>query len=296
MTPVPARPVTLLVTAFTMLAFAANSLLCRAALGSGSVDAASFTLLRVGSGAAFLALLAASRRAPAREAPPVRGRSPWIAGAFLFLYAAGFSFAYIALEAGTGALLLFGTVQATLIVLAHRSGERFRLAEGIGIAVALAGLVALVAPGVQAPSLAGAGLMVGAGIAWGFYSLHGRGIADPLGDTARNFAATVPMALALSLVFAADARLSPRGAALAVVSGAVTSGLGYVLWYYALRGLTWIRAAIVQLAVPAIAAAGGVVVLDEPVTARLVVAGLLILGGVAVAVAGRERPRRGPDR
>lgn len=296
MAPIPARAATLLVTAFTMLAFAANSLLCRAALGSGNADAASFTLLRVGSGAALLALLAASRRAPAREPPRVPGRSAWIPGAFLFLYAAGFSFAYLALEAGTGALLLFGTVQATLIVLAHRTGERFRLAEGVGFATALAGLVALVAPGIRAPSPAGATLMVVAGIAWGFYSLHGRGVADPLGSTARNFAAAVPMALALSLVFAADARLSPRGAALAVFSGAVTSGLGYVLWYHALRGLTWIRAAVVQLAVPAIAAAGGVLVLGEPVTARLVVSGLLILGGVAVAVAGRERPRREPVR
>ncbi|HSQ61008.1 MAG TPA: DMT family transporter [Acidobacteriota bacterium] len=292
MAPVPGRAVTLLVTAFTMLAFAANSLLCRAALGPGSVDAASFTLLRIGSGAALLGLLAAARRAPAPASAP----APWISGACLFLYAAGFSFAYGTLETGTGALLLFGTVQATMIVLAHRSGERFRIAEGIGFGAALAGLLWLVAPGVRAPSPGGAALMIGAGIAWGFYSLRGRGIADPLGGTARNFAAAVPMALALSLVFAASARLTTRGVVLAVVSGAVTSGLGYVLWYHALRGLTWIRAAIVQLAVPAIAAAGGVVLLGEPVTARLVLSGLLILGGVAVAVAGRERPRRESDR
>jgi drug/metabolite transporter (DMT)-like permease len=277
---------TLAATAFALVAFASNSLLCRLALGSGSIDASSFTTLRIASGAALLVPLAFSRRGG--RAVKTRGL-PWISAGFLFLYAAAFSFAYVSLSAGTGALLLFGAVQATMIAWAIRSGERFGLFEGVGLVAAIAGLVVLVAPGVRAPSLAGSALMLVAGGAWGCYSLRGRNGDDPLAATSRNFLAAVPFTVALSVASLSALHVSARGVVVAVVSGAITSGLGYVVWYQALRGLTSIRAAIVQLAVPALAALGGVAFLGEPVTLRLVVSGILILGGVALATLERER-------
>jgi drug/metabolite transporter (DMT)-like permease len=285
----PDRPVaaTLVATTFAMVAFAANSVLCRLALGEGSADAAGFTVLRLVSGAAALALLTTARRRPRTT---TRARPPWISGAFLFLYAAGFSFAYVTLSAGTGALLLFGAVQTTMIVAALLAGERFGAAEGIGLVAALAGLAVLVAPGVTAPSLHGSVLMLAAGIAWGFYSLRGRGSIDAMRDTARNFAVTVPMAVLLGLGFFPMLRMSAGAALLAVISGAVTSGLGYVIWYAALRGLTSVRAAIVQLSVPALAALGGAIFLHETVTLRLLLSGVMILGGVGIAVLHRARP------
>jgi drug/metabolite transporter (DMT)-like permease len=285
MPPEPAphrRHATLLWTSLALIAFAANSILCRMALGRRSIDPASFTAIRLLAGAVTPWIVSAGARA--RPAAPVR--AGWISAAMLFAYAAAFSLAYLSLGAGTGALILFGSVQATMIVAALRGGERFRPIEATGLVVALGGLVYLTAPGVTAPAPLGAALMAIAGIAWGIYSLRGRGAGDPLGDTARNFARALPLVAGMVLLSARHLHVTLAGALLAVASGALASGLGYVVWYVALRGLSAIRAATVQLAVPVLAAAGGVLVLGERVTLRLVLAAALILGGVALAIAG----------
>jgi drug/metabolite transporter (DMT)-like permease len=275
---------TLLLTALAMVAFAANSLLCRLALGAGAIDAASFASLRVVSGAATLVVILALR--DRRLALPA---FQWRMTAALFVYVAFFSFAYLWLSAGTGALLLFGSVQLTMFGVALAGGERFTAFSWAGLAAAIAGLVYLVLPGLSAPDPAGAGLMIVAGIGWGVYSLLGRGAADPLASTAANFLYAVPLVLAVSLALLGSLGVSPYGAALAVASGAITSGCGYVVWYAALRGLTATRAAVVQLSVPAITAFGGVLLLSEPLTARLLVASVVTVGGVAVVLSQRAR-------
>jgi len=266
-----------------MMAFAANSILCRLALGSGLIDAASFTTIRVASGAALLALLLRLRTMRAE-----RAGSNWRSAAMLFTYMAFFSFAYLSLDAGTGALILFGAVQLTMFVAALRAGEPFPLLSWFGFVVAIAGLVYLVSPGVTAPDPAGAGLMSVAGVAWGFYSLSGRGVRDPLGATARNFLYSVPLVLLVSLVFLGDLSVTPAGLALAIASGALASGCGYAIWYAALPGLSATRAATVQLSVPVIAAFAGVLLLSEALTARLVLASALTLSGVAIVLAQRQ--------
>ena len=277
---------TALATVVALVAFASNSILCRLALGSRLIDPASFTTVRIVSGAAVLAALAAFSRSRRTRTPT---RAGWRSAAYLFAYAIAFSFSYTSLGASTGALILFPSVQMTMLAAALRAGERPRPLEWLGLSVALAGLVYLVLPGLQAPSPVGAALMALAGVAWGLYSLRGRGSPDPLGDTARNFICAVPFALLASVIAMSRAHQSADGLALAVVSGAISSGLGYVIWYAALRGLTATRAATVQLAVPIIAAVGGIVFLAEVLTTRLLVAGILILGGVGVALAARRR-------
>lgn len=273
-------------TLFALAAFAANSVLCRLALGGRAIDASSFALIRLGSGAVVLWLI---RSASRKRSGAGRG---WVPPAMLFLYAAAFSFAYLSLSAGTGALILFGSVQATMILAALRSGERFRRLEVAGLVLALAGLAYLVSPGLSSPSPVGSALMVAAGAAWGVYSIRGRASVDPLGDTARNFLGAVPLAVGVSLLARGSAHVTPAGAWLAVTSGGLASGLGYVVWYAALGGLTAIRAAMVQLTVPVLAAFGGVVFLGEHVSLRLVLSAALILGGVGVAVTGRARSLR----
>jgi len=275
-------------TVAALLGFAVNSLLCRMALGPRLVDAATFTAIRIVSGALMLLLLVRAAGA-SRDGAPVMGAGSWTSAAALFGYAAAFSFAYLRIGAGMGALLLFGAVQATMLAWALREGERLRWNEAAGLLAALAGLVALVRPGMSAPDAAGALLMIGAGVAWGVYSLRGRGAARPLAMTASNFARAVPMALALSLAGLGFAHLSLRGILLAVASGALSSGVGYSLWYAALRGLTATQASVVQLSVPVLAAAGGVAVLGEALTPRLLASGMAILGGVALAVLGPRR-------
>ncbi len=271
-------------TALALVSFAANSLLCRLALARSSIDAASFSALRLTSGAlALLLILAAIRGAPPRP------RGTWISAALLFLYAVPFSFAYVRLDAGTGALLLFGSVQTTMIAAALASGERPHPSQWIGLAAALLGLVYLVLPGLRAPSVSGAALMAAAGASWGIYSLRGRGTADPLPETAGNFLRAAPIGIAVCLLSAGRWHVTPWGAALAAASGALSSGVGYVLWYAALPGLSATRAATVQLPVPVLTAAGGVLFLAESVTLRLVVATILVLGGVGLALRGRER-------
>lgn len=274
-----------LLTVFTMFAFAANSILCRLALGAATIDAASFSAVRLISGAATLWLIVHGIRGQRA----IGKSGTWTSASMLFLYAVAFSFAYISLNAGTGALILFGAVQVTMIAAGLRSGERLHLLQWLGLLMALGGLVYLVSPGLTAPSPIGSLLMTVAGIAWGIYSLRGRGISNPVAVTADNFMRTVPLVIAVTVLFLPKVHLSLSGMMWAVVSGAVASGMGYVLWYAALRGLTATRAATVQLSVPVLAALGGVMFLSEHITLRLVIASIATLGGVALAVLTRER-------
>ncbi len=268
-------------TLFALVAFAANSLLCRMALGGDLIDPVSFTTVRLLSGAIMLIVVSQLVREP-RPAPERIGS--WGSCVALFGYALAFSLAYGSLNTGMGALILFGSVQATMIGVGLKSGERPHPVEWTGLLVALGGLLYLVSPGISAPDPLGAVLMVISGIAWGVYSLRGRGTATPVWATTGNFVRTVPLAVAASLLGMSWAHLQGNGIVLAVASGALTSGVGYVLWYRALKGLTTTQAAIVQLFVPVLAAFGGVVFLSEQVSLRLVVASVLILGGVLMAV------------
>ena len=273
-----------------MLAFAANSLLCRLALQQGGIDPASFASVRLVSGALLLAAIVRLR-----AGPPAAARTDWLAAAMLWLYMAGFSFAYLTLSAGTGALILFGAVQVTMFTAGLRSGERFTAAAWAGLALAVAGLLYLVSPGLAAPPPLGAALMAIAGFAWGIYSLRGRGAGDPVAATAGNFLRAAPLALLLSAAYAGAFQATFSGVALAVASGALTSGLGYVVWYAALPGLSALRAASVQLSVPPLAALGGALLLAEAVSLRLLLASAAILGGIALVLFSRSlaaRPRR----
>ncbi|MGE0232900.1 MAG: DMT family transporter [Flavobacteriaceae bacterium] len=273
---------TALLTGLAMIAFAANSLLCRQALAGGLIDAASFATVRTFSGAAMLALLLALR-----GKPPLGRPTGWRAPLMLFTYMVFFSFAYLSLSAGTGALILFGTVQLTMFAVALKSGERFSLLALAGIAIALAGLVYLVLPGVTAPDPLGAAMMVVAGVGWGAYTLIGRGGTEPLATTARNFLLTLPLTIIVSLLFWPGMNYEPAGLLLAAASGAIASGCGYAIWYAALAGLTATKAAIVQLSVPVIAALGGVLFLAEPLTARIAIASVLTIGGVLIVITRR---------
>jgi drug/metabolite transporter (DMT)-like permease len=286
----PAQPTwrTLVLTVLAMLAFAANSLLCRLALQQGAIDPASFGSVRLASGTLTLAAVLALRRRSDAGAPAAR--RDWLAAAMLWLYVACFSFAYVSLSAGTGALVLFGAVQLTMFSVGLQRGERFTALAWCGFVLAIAGLAALVWPGVTAPPAWGTALMATAGIAWGVYSLRGRGAGEPVAATAGNFARATPLALALSVAMIASVDLSTRGVVLAVLSGALTSGIGYVVWYAALPGLSALRAATVQLSVPPLAALGGVLLLAEALTPRLAGASLAILGGVGLVLFSRARP------
>lgn len=279
---------TLVFTSIALTAFAANSVLCRMALGTGSIDAASFSTLRVLSGAIFLLVLIAALPRRGRRRPG----SDWFAVTMLFSYMVAFSFAYTSLSTGTGALILFGMVQTTMLCGALRSGERPHPVEWLGLLLALGGLVYLVLPGLSAPAPMGSLLMAVAGISWGVYSLRGRGSSQPLLDTGSNFVRALPLVLVVSLLAVGRVHLTPGGVLLAVLSGALASGAGYAAWYAALAGLTATRAAVVQLSVPVLAAAGGGLVLSEEISLRLLVAMALILGGIATALAGRAGPAR----
>lgn len=267
-----------LLTTLAMLAFAGNSLFCRLALRDTGIDAASFTAIRLASGALVLAALLMLR-----GKRPAAGGS-WPMTAMLFAYAVCFSFAYRDLTAATGALLLFGAVQFTMMGYGLWTGERLRGLKLVGLLLALAGLVWLLLPGLAAPPLVAAGLMLAAGAAWGVYSLLGKGAGDPTAATGGNFLRSLPFAAALALTAAGTGPVDHTGALYAVLSGAVTSGLGYVLWYAALPMLRATTAATVQLSVPAIAALGGAMLLAEPVTTRLLVASVAVLGGIALTI------------
>lgn len=275
-----------MLTAGALVAFAANSVLCRLALGRAAIDAASFSTIRLASGACVLLLITAAVN---RNAPAL-GRGNPASAVLLFLYAAAFSFAYNGLGAGAGALILFGSVQATMILSALRSGERPHVLEWSGLGLALCGLVYLVFPGLAAaPPLVSSASMTVAGIAWGLYSLRGRGAAGPLVETTRNFVLALPLAFIVNLLMFRDAHVTRKGVILAMLSGALASGVGYVVWYAALRGLTATRAATVQLAVPVLAALGGVLFLSERISLRLLLAAFVILGGVGLALSGRAQ-------
>jgi drug/metabolite transporter (DMT)-like permease len=269
-------------TLFAMLAFAGNSLLCRIALRDTAIDAASFTSIRLASGALVLVAIML-----ARKSHPLSAGS-WAMAAMLFGYAAFFSFAYRQLTAATGALLLFGAVHTSMLGHALAKGERLRLPQVIGLLIAVGGLVYMLLPGLAAPPMVAAACMLAAGASWAGYSVLGRGVTDSVAATAGNFLRSLPFTLALSLATAGDARLDPAGVGYAVLSGAITSGLGYVLWYAALPALKATSAATVQLSVPAIAALGGVVLLAEAMSPRLLVASVAILGGIALTISRRE--------
>lgn len=273
-----------LCTAAALVCFAGNSLLCRLALAAGQIDAASFTAVRLASGALVLAALAGRRRAG-------RGHvDAWLSGGALFLYAAPFSVAYLQLGAAAGALILFAVVQATMIGWGLLRGERPGPGVWTGFGIAVAGLIALLLPGATSPAPAGAAAMAAAGVAWGVYSLRGRRAAgDARAVSAANFITTLPMAGAFVLGWGLlhGLHATPRGVAYAALSGAVASGLGYSMWYVALRAMTATRAAILQLTVPVLAAGAAVVWLHEPLTARLLLCGAAILGGVAWVIRAR---------
>jgi drug/metabolite transporter (DMT)-like permease len=312
------KPRIFFLTLLAMIAFASNSLLCRAALKQTSIDAGSFTFIRIFSGAVALWLVLQTRRKlivdrtasplverseavtslPSPQSSPNRRGGPfslrekvgmraacnWISALALFAYAAAFSFAYNSLSAGTGALLLFGAVQATMILWGFRKGERLHAIQIVGLIVALAGLLVLVFPGLSAPPLIGSILMLGAGVAWGVYSLRGKGVPDATASTAGNFLRAVPFAALVSVVMLPKMHLDSLGVTYAVISGAITSGLGYVIWYAALAGLKAASAATVQLSVPVLAATGGILLLGEPVTLRYVIASAAVLGGIFLVV------------
>ena len=283
---------TIFLTAISMLAFAGNSLLCRMALKLTQVDAASFTAVRLLSGAVALVLLL-WWRSRAAAVSQIKTYGNWSSALALFAYAALFSFAYVGMTAATGALLLFGAVQASMIGWGLARGERLGSWQWVGFVVALAGLVALMLPGFAAPSLGIALTMVAAGVAWGVYSLQGKASTpgkapDPLATTCGNFVRTVPMALALCAALLPTLRWDGAGIALAVVSGAVMSGMGYAIWYRALPALQATSAATVQLSVPVIAAVGGVLLLGEAYSWQLQVASIAILGGIALVL---RKPR-----
>ncbi|MCY7354292.1 MAG: DMT family transporter [Lysobacter sp.] len=274
---------TIVLTLLAMIAFAGNSLLCRIALEHTTIDPASFTAIRLISGAAMLWLVV-TVRGGART-----GAGNWPSALALFAYAAGFSFAYVSLPTATGALLLFGAVQITMISHGLWMGERLRRQQVGGFILAFAGLIGLLLPGLSAPPLHGAVLMLGAGVAWGIYSLRGKGAGDPTRVTAGNFLRTIPIALVLGLLMFEEMSLDDAGVGYAIASGALASGIGYAIWYSALPALKATTAATVQLSVPLIAAIGGIIFLEEAVTLRLALASVAVLGGIAlVVVRGRN--------
>lgn len=272
----------IILTSLAMIAFAGNSLLCRVALIHTGIDAATFTLVRLASGAAVLCLVVRLRRGTHAA------RGNWLSAFALFGYAAGFSYAYVNLTAATGALLLFGAVQATMISRGLWAGERLPGMQLAGFVLALGGLVGLLLPGLTAPPLAASLLMLVAGVAWGIYSLRGKCAGDPIRVTAGNFLRSVPIAAGLSLLIHNNTSVDSAGFWYAVASGGLTSGIGYAIWYTALPGLKATHAATVQLSVPVIAALGGIVFLGEPLTLRLVLASVAILGGIVLVVVEKK--------
>jgi drug/metabolite transporter (DMT)-like permease len=301
-----------ILTLLAMIAFAGNSLLCRLALKQTSIDAASFTFIRIFSGATALWLIIKIRRKLMvdRTASPLvdmssdsslatrhlslRRAGNWPSALALFAYAAAFSFAYNSLSAGTGALLLFGAVQATMIFWGLRKGEWLHARQLVGLAVAVSGLVVLLFPGLSAPPFGGSMLMLGAGMAWGIYSLRGKAEKNPASATAGNFLRAVPLAAIISIILFPWTRLDRAGIGYAVLSGAIASGVGYVIWYTALPDLKAASAATVQLSVPVLAATGGILLLGEPLTLRFLFASIAILGGVALVVVSPFRREASP--
>lgn len=278
---------TFIYTALALVAFAANSVICRLALNSEAIDAASFTLVRLFSGALFLILLVGFG---AKGQPP-KSKGSWLAALMLFIYAITFSYAYISLDTGTGALILFGTVQITMLFSTVVKGHKLKPIEWSGIGIAFLGFVYLVFPTLGTPTILGFLLMTSAGISWGLYSILGAGSNNPLSDTAFNFLRTLPFCIVLTLYVLGESQPTNEGVLLAIASGALASGVGYSIWYLALKTLDQTHAAVVQLTVPVIAAFGGVMLSKEHITLRLVESSILVLGGILVVILGKKYKR-----
>jgi len=273
----------IILTCLALIAFSANSVLCRLALGNGAIDASSFTVIRLLSGTFVLLIIMGATRKPTETS----SRGSWFASGMLFVYATTFSFAYISLDTGTGALILFSSVQITMILLSLMSGGRLRISEWIGVVIAFVGFIYLILPSVSTPSVKGFVLMTLAGIAWGIYTLKGRGSKSPLRDTGYNFLRTTPLVFLLAFFTLNTISYSIEGIALALLSGGVTSAIGYTIWYIALGGLSSTQAAVLQLSVPVIAALGGVIFVSETITFRLIVSAAMVLGGIFIVVLGK---------
>lgn len=271
-------------TCIALIAFAANSVLARLALGNNTIDASGFTSIRLLTGAVVLFTIIQFRKNKTKSST----KGSWFSSFMLFIYAITFSYAYLSLDTGTGALILFGAVQITMILISIYNGNRLHFTEWLGVIIAFTGFVYLILPGVNTPSTIGFILMSLAGIAWGFYTIKGRASKNPSMDTAYNFIKTIPFVLVLLLITFDKENYSLEGIILAIISGGITSGIGYTIWYMALKGLTSVQAAIVQLLVPVIAAFGGVLFIAETITQRLTIASLLILGGVLIVVLGKK--------
>ncbi len=273
---------TFLYTSIALIAFAGNSILCRLALGAEAIDAADFTSVRLVSGAVFLLILLKFVQ------PSVNGKSAsrgsWKAAFMLFIYAISFSYAYISLDTGTGALILFTAVQISMIVFELLGGKKLLAKEWLGVGIAFSGFVYLMTPGATAPSIIGFLLMSVSGVAWGAYSLAGKGSVNPMQDTSYNFLRTLPLVLLLIGISRPFEGLSLTGIWLAILSGAIASGAGYAIWYMALRGLSGIQAAVIQLFVPVLATFGGILFANESLSVRLFISSLLILGGIFLLV------------
>jgi drug/metabolite transporter (DMT)-like permease len=270
-------------TCLALIAFAANSVLCRMALGEKTIDASGFTILRLLSGAIVLFIILKFKNKKNNN----KSKGSWMASIMLFLYAITFSFAYLTLDTGTGALILFGSVQTTMILLSLISGDRLHITEWAGVTIAFLGFVYLILPAVTTPSVIGFLLMSVAGMAWGIYTLKGRSSESPMMDTAYNFIRSIPFIIILAILTIQNTHYTSEGILLAVLSGGLASSIGYVIWYKALGGLSAVQAAVVQLLVPAIAAFGGVIFISEIITLRLALSALMILGGILSVVLGR---------
>ncbi len=279
---------TILLTALALIAFAANSVICKMALGEELIDAPAFTIVRLLSGAIVLLfiLLITKNKSASNQ------KGSWFSSAMLFLYAISFSFAYNSLDTGTGALILFGAVQISMVTISLFNGNKLDLREWIGMIISFIGFVYLILPGVTAPSPIGFVLMALAGTAWGIYTLQGKKSKDPLRDTAFNFIRTIPFLIVLLFFVYQKISFSYDGIWLAIISGGITSGIGYTIWYIALRGLTSTQAAVVQLLVPIIAAFGGVLFVSEKITSRLSWSSLMILGGIIIIIYYKKKLER----
>jgi len=274
---------TSLLTGLALIAFAANSVLCRLALGNEAIDAPSFTGIRLLSGAITLFIILSIKRGNKGAS----SKGSWTAGLMLFLYAITFSYAYLSVDTGTGALILFGSVQITMIMLSLVTGTRLHLTEWSGVIIAFTGFIYLILPDITTPSVNGFILMTVSGMSWGIYTLKGRSSKNPLMDTTYNFLRTIPFVALLAIFTMQNMSYSFEGIVLALISGAVTSGVGYTIWYIALSGLSSTQAAVLQLSVPVIAAIGGVVFVSEEITIRLIISATIVLSGILMVVLGK---------
>lgn len=272
-----------LYTSLALIAFAANSVLCRLALGNGSIDAASFTVIRLLSGAVVLCVILSFQR----NNQDALSKGSWMASFTLFLYAITFSYAYLSVDTGTGALILFGSVQITMIILSIIGGTRLHITEWFGVVIAITGFIYFILPNVSTPSMNGFILMTISGISWGVYTLIGRRSKNPLTDTTYNFVRTIPFVVLLAVFTLDNMSYSNDGVILALLSGGITSGVGYTIWYIALNDLSSTQASVIQLSVPIIAAIGGVIFVSELITFRLIISAIIVLGGILMVVLGK---------